>query len=63
MHLVYGSIKLRIIWVSLLTECVWVTATGHGKQRNEEVHAAVASANLAHTEGGVSYAPPLEPDP
>lgn len=53
-HIVVGSSSLGH----------WHTgvAAGHGKQRNVEVHAAVASAQIAHTEGGIVHAPPPEPE-
>lgn len=52
-HIVVGSSSLGH----------WHTgvARGQGKLRNEEIHAATAAAQIAHTESGIAHAPPEEP--
>eukprot|EP01043_Picozoa_sp_COSAG02_P000225 COSAG02_NODE_4_length_69935_cov_46.806590_33_plen_160_part_00 len=49
-HIVVGSSSLGH----------WHTGVGihQGKQRNEDVHSAVAAAQIAHTESGIVHAPP-----
>ena len=51
-HIVVGSSSLGH----------WHTGVGsrQGKQRNEEIHSAVAVAQIAHTESGIVHAPPPE---
>lgn len=51
-HIVIGSSSLGH----------WHTGVGsrQGKQRNQEVHAAVAAAQIAHTESGIVHEPPPE---
>jgi hypothetical protein len=51
-HIVVGSSSLGH----------WHTGVGgrQGKQRNQDVHAAVAAAQIAHTESGIVHAPPPE---